>query len=82
VDNIHKVLHVGPDTCSVVSKLLREEEIEAWGVEPYLTFLTWCLLALGLFLDYNYSVSSHVHSDWKIHRSSNGSSNPCSKKIR
>ncbi|KAL6961295.1 putative pectin methylesterase cgr2 [Sarracenia purpurea var. burkii] len=34
-DNMHKVLHVGPDTCSVVSKLLREEETEAWGVEPY-----------------------------------------------
>ncbi|KAE8704842.1 Pentatricopeptide repeat (PPR) superfamily protein [Hibiscus syriacus] len=25
----------GPDTCSVVSKLLKEEETEAWGVEPY-----------------------------------------------
>ncbi|KAL2485220.1 Uncharacterized protein Adt_29976 [Abeliophyllum distichum] len=34
-DSIHKVLHVGPDTCSVVSKLLKEEETEAWGVEPY-----------------------------------------------
>ncbi|XVF61414.1 hypothetical protein PTKIN_Ptkin08bG0127500 [Pterospermum kingtungense] len=34
-DSIHKVLHVGPDTCSVVSKLLEEEETEAWGVEPY-----------------------------------------------
>ncbi|KAM7516414.1 hypothetical protein LguiA_005997 [Lonicera macranthoides] len=34
-DNMHKVLHVGPDTCSVVSKLLKEEETEAWGVEPY-----------------------------------------------
>lgn len=32
---MHKVLHVGPDTCSVVSKLLKEEETEAWGVEPY-----------------------------------------------
>lgn len=30
-----KVLHVGPDTCSVVSTLLKEEETEAWGVEPY-----------------------------------------------
>jgi len=54
---------VGPDTCSMVSKLLKEEETKAWGVEPSLTFLTWCLSALGLFLDYNYSVSSHVHSD-------------------
>ncbi|KAL7221686.1 hypothetical protein ACSBR1_023604 [Camellia fascicularis] len=34
-DNMHKVLHVGPDSCLVVSKLLREEETEAWGVEPY-----------------------------------------------
>ncbi|KAG2704832.1 hypothetical protein I3843_05G023900 [Carya illinoinensis] len=34
-DSMHKVLHVGPDTCSVVSKLLKEEDSEAWGVEPY-----------------------------------------------
>ncbi|KAF3447483.1 hypothetical protein FNV43_RR12669 [Rhamnella rubrinervis] len=34
-DSMHKVLHVGPDTCSVVSRLLKEEENEAWGVEPY-----------------------------------------------
>ncbi|GMH13572.1 hypothetical protein Nepgr_015413 [Nepenthes gracilis] len=34
-DSMHKVLHVGPDTCSVVSKLLKEEDTEAWGVEPY-----------------------------------------------
>ncbi|CAK9184117.1 unnamed protein product [Ilex paraguariensis] len=34
-DSMHKVLHVGPDTCSVVSKFLKEEETEAWGVEPY-----------------------------------------------
>lgn len=33
--SVHKVLHVGPDTCSVVSKFLKEEETEAWGVEPY-----------------------------------------------
>ncbi|KAJ1383218.1 S-adenosyl-L-methionine-dependent methyltransferase [Sesbania bispinosa] len=32
---MHKVLHVGPDTCYVVSKLLKEEETEAWGIEPY-----------------------------------------------
>lgn len=32
---MHKVLHVGPDTCPVVSKLLKEEDTEAWGVEPY-----------------------------------------------
>ncbi|XP_012068154.1 probable pectin methylesterase CGR2 isoform X2 [Jatropha curcas] len=34
-DHMRKVLHVGPDTCSVVSLLLKEEETEAWGVEPY-----------------------------------------------
>ncbi|KAJ0040456.1 hypothetical protein Pint_27834 [Pistacia integerrima] len=34
-DSMHRVLHVGPDTCSVVSALLKEEETEAWGVEPY-----------------------------------------------
>jgi hypothetical protein len=32
---MRKVLHVGPDTCYVVSKLLKEEVTEAWGVEPY-----------------------------------------------
>ncbi|XP_051124499.1 probable pectin methylesterase CGR3 isoform X2 [Andrographis paniculata] len=34
-DSMHKVLHVGPDTCSVTSALSKEEETEAWGVEPY-----------------------------------------------
>ncbi|XP_047337138.1 probable pectin methylesterase CGR3 [Impatiens glandulifera] len=34
-DSIHKVLHVGPDTCSVVSLLLKEDDTEAWGIEPY-----------------------------------------------
>lgn len=34
-DGMRKVLHVGPDTCSVVSALLREDDTEAWGVEPY-----------------------------------------------
>ncbi|KAI3707952.1 hypothetical protein L2E82_36904 [Cichorium intybus] len=34
-DSLHKVLHVGPDSCSVVSKLLKEEDTEAWGLEPY-----------------------------------------------
>ncbi|KAH7547120.1 hypothetical protein FEM48_Zijuj01G0275500 [Ziziphus jujuba var. spinosa] len=32
---MHKILHVGPDTCLVVSKLLKEKETEASGVEPY-----------------------------------------------
>ncbi|KAJ8511475.1 hypothetical protein OPV22_001909 [Ensete ventricosum] len=30
-----RVLHVGPDTCAVVSTLLKEDDTEAWGVEPY-----------------------------------------------
>ncbi|KAL1540280.1 putative pectin methylesterase CGR3 [Salvia divinorum] len=34
-DSMHKVLHVGPDACSTVSRLLIEEESDAWGVEPY-----------------------------------------------
>ncbi|CAL0323717.1 unnamed protein product [Lupinus luteus] len=34
-DRLHKVLHVGPDTCYVVSKLLKVDETEAWGLEPY-----------------------------------------------
>lgn len=34
-DSMHKILHVGPETCSVVSKLLKEDDTEAWGVEPY-----------------------------------------------
>lgn len=32
---MHKVLHVGPDTCSVVARLLEEDDTEAWGLEPY-----------------------------------------------
>uniref|UniRef100_A0A7N0TNV5 Uncharacterized protein n=1 Tax=Kalanchoe fedtschenkoi TaxID=63787 RepID=A0A7N0TNV5_KALFE len=34
-DSMHKILHVGTDTCSIVSILLKEENTEAWGVEPY-----------------------------------------------
>ncbi|KAI3460120.1 hypothetical protein Pfo_016783 [Paulownia fortunei] len=34
-DSMHRVLHVGPDTCSVVSRLITEEDNEAFGVEPY-----------------------------------------------
>ncbi|ESW20302.1 hypothetical protein PHAVU_006G197600 [Phaseolus vulgaris] len=34
-DSMHKVLHVGPDSCSVVSSLFEEEDTEAWGIEPY-----------------------------------------------
>ncbi|KAG4930573.1 hypothetical protein AAZX31_17G153100 [Glycine max] len=33
--SMKNVLHVGPESCSVVSKFLREGETEAWGVEPY-----------------------------------------------
>ena len=31
---MQKVLHVGPDSCTVISNLLKEGK-EAWGVEPY-----------------------------------------------
>ncbi|EPS74215.1 hypothetical protein M569_00543, partial [Genlisea aurea] len=34
-DRFHKVLHVGPSACSVVSRLMRMENTDAWGVEPY-----------------------------------------------
>ncbi|KAK9677362.1 hypothetical protein RND81_11G138500 [Saponaria officinalis] len=34
-NSMRKVLHIGPDTCSVVTKLLKEEDAEAWGVEPF-----------------------------------------------
>ncbi|KAL4577534.1 hypothetical protein LXL04_013643 [Taraxacum kok-saghyz] len=34
-DNMNKVLHVGPDTCSIVSQLIKEPNTQAWGVEPY-----------------------------------------------
>lgn len=34
-DSMHRVLHVGPDACSVVSRLTKEANTEAWGVEPY-----------------------------------------------
>ncbi|CAM8998845.1 unnamed protein product [Rhodiola kirilowii] len=34
-DSLRKVLHVGPDTCSVIPTLLKEDETEAFGIEPY-----------------------------------------------
>ncbi|KAI8027009.1 putative pectin methylesterase CGR3 [Camellia lanceoleosa] len=34
-DSMRKVLHIGLETCTVVSKLLKEEDTEAWGVQPY-----------------------------------------------
>ncbi|KAD6454335.1 hypothetical protein E3N88_09041 [Mikania micrantha] len=34
-DSMHKVLHVGPGSCAVVSKLSKEDDTEAWGLEPY-----------------------------------------------
>ncbi|KAK9048252.1 hypothetical protein SSX86_032785 [Deinandra increscens subsp. villosa] len=34
-DSMHKILHVGPDSCEAVSKLSKEEDTEAWGLEPY-----------------------------------------------
>lgn len=32
-----KVLHVGPDACSVVFRLLKEDETEAWGAWNHMT---------------------------------------------
>lgn len=32
---MRKVLHVGPDTCSIVPQMVKEEDTEAWGIEPY-----------------------------------------------
>ncbi|XP_022149264.1 uncharacterized protein At3g49720-like [Momordica charantia] len=34
-DIMNKVLYVGPDTCSLVSGFLDEEDYEAWGVDPF-----------------------------------------------
>jgi hypothetical protein len=34
-NSMQKILHVGPDSCTVVSNLLKERKVEAWGVEPY-----------------------------------------------
>ncbi|KAL7206249.1 hypothetical protein ACSBR2_019039 [Camellia fascicularis] len=34
-DSMRKVLHIGPETCTVVSELLKEKDTEAWGVETY-----------------------------------------------
>ncbi|KAK1433167.1 hypothetical protein QVD17_10073 [Tagetes erecta] len=34
-DGMRRVLHVGPDTCSIVSQLRKEKDTEAFGVEPY-----------------------------------------------
>ncbi|KAH7435524.1 hypothetical protein KP509_06G068200 [Ceratopteris richardii] len=32
---MNHVLHVGPSTCGVVLKLLKEEDLEAWGILPF-----------------------------------------------
>lgn len=32
---MNRVLHVGPSTCGVVLKLLKEEKVEAWGILPF-----------------------------------------------
>lgn len=34
-ESAHKVLHVGPESCAVTSRLLKEEDIEAWGIDPF-----------------------------------------------
>jgi hypothetical protein len=32
---MHRLLHIGPGTCGVVSKLLKEGGSEAWGIQPF-----------------------------------------------
>ncbi|XP_042050611.1 probable pectin methylesterase CGR3 isoform X1 [Salvia splendens] len=34
-DSMKKILHIGPETCSVVSQILKQVDTEAWGIEPY-----------------------------------------------
>eukprot|EP00249_Psilotum_nudum_P029024 c39147_g1_i1 orf=268-1170(+) len=34
-DAMNQILHIGPGTCGVVLKLLTEEKIEAWGIQPF-----------------------------------------------
>ncbi|XP_038905892.1 probable pectin methylesterase CGR3 [Benincasa hispida] len=72
-DSMTKVLYVGPDTCSMMSELLiDEEEYEAWGVEPYGSdgsdFYCWDLIHKGIIrvadmkfsLPYRENSFSHV----------------------
>ena len=32
---MHRLLHIGPGTCGVISKLLKESNSEVWGVQPF-----------------------------------------------
>lgn len=32
---LHRTLHVGPGTCGVVSNLLKEDDVEVWGIQPF-----------------------------------------------
>ncbi|KAE8649381.1 hypothetical protein Csa_011838 [Cucumis sativus] len=73
-DTMTKVLYVGPDTCSMISKLLivDEDDYEAWGVEPYdfdsSYFHCWDLIHKGIIrvadvkfdLPYEKNSFSHV----------------------
>ncbi|KAH7315952.1 hypothetical protein KP509_21G072000 [Ceratopteris richardii] len=34
-DSMNRVLHIGPSSCGVVLKLLKEEKLEAWGILPF-----------------------------------------------
>ena len=31
---MHRLLHIGPGTCGLVSKLLKESNSEVWGIQP------------------------------------------------
>ncbi|TYK29433.1 uncharacterized protein E5676_scaffold655G00250 [Cucumis melo var. makuwa] len=73
-DSMTKVLYVGPDTCSMISKLLidDEDDYEAWGLEPYGSdssyFNCWDLIHKGIIrvadvkfaLPYGENSFSHV----------------------
>lgn len=32
---MHRLLHIGPGTCGIVSKLLKESNSEVWGIQPF-----------------------------------------------
>jgi hypothetical protein len=32
---MHRLLHIGPGTCGIVSKLLKESNPEVWGIQPF-----------------------------------------------
>jgi hypothetical protein len=32
---MHRLLHIGPGTCGIVAKLLKESNSEVWGIQPF-----------------------------------------------